>query len=345
MQTPYLIAEIGVNYYDTAKKLGISPLEAAKRYIDACAKAGVNAVKFQSYKADTLASRHSPAYWDLGKEPTTSQHALFQKFDQFGQEEYYQLYCYAKKLNLDFMSTPFDYESADYLENMVDVYKIASADLTNHPFLSHIAKKNKPIMLSTGASYLYEIDQAVHILKQNGCPKITLLHCVLSYPCQYQDAHLRAISYLKAVYPELEIGYSDHTLPDDQMQVLSTAYLLGATVIEKHFTLDKSLTGNDHYHAGDVHDFSKAVENFKLIHTILGESSKTVLPCETNSRKQARRSLVIKSDLTAGHQLTIEDLIAKRPGTGISPIHIEAVLGRKLQKDKKADDLLTWDDL
>ena len=345
MQTPYLIAEIGVNYYDSAQTLGISPLEAAKALHSSLCQSECECRQFQSYKADTLASRHSPAYWDLSKEPTTSQHALFQKFDQFGKEEYEELYHYAKAYQLDFMSTPFDEEAADYLEKMVDIYKIASADLANHPFLSYIAQKRKPVMLSTGASYLYEIDQAVHVLKENGCPKITLLHCVLSYPCQYQDAHLEAIPYLKAVYPDLEIGYSDHTLPDATMQVLSTAYLLGATVIEKHFTMDKQLPGNDHYHAGDVEDFHQAVENFRLIQSILGERNKTVLACEANARLQARRSLVLRHDLKKDHRLEVQDLMAKRPGTGISPLYLEAVVGRKLNKDKQADDLLSWDDI
>ncbi len=157
--------------------------------------------------------------------------------------------------------------------------------------------------------------------------------------------NLEAIPYLKAVYPDLEIGYSDHTLPDATMQVLSTAYLLGATVIEKHFTMDKQLPGNDHYHAGDVEDFHQAVENFRLIQSILGERNKTVLACEANARLQARRSLVLRHDLKKDHRLEVQDLMAKRPGTGISPLYLEAVVGRKLNKDKQADDLLSWDDI
>lgn len=343
MRTPYLIAELGVNFYDTAKEEGITPLEAAKKYIDEAKGAGIDAVKFQSYKANTIASKHSPAYWDTTKEPTQSQYELFTKFDGFNREEYEELCAHCKKVGIDFMSTPFDYASADYLEPLMKVYKISSSDLSNLPFIRHIARKGKPIYLSVGASYLPEIEEAVRVMQEEGCPEIALLHCVLSYPTKNSDANLAVIRTLKEKFPDLKIGYSDHTLPDQHMTILTTAFLYGAEIIEKHFTLDKTLQGNDHYHAGDPEDFRKAVENFRLICEVSGSSEKTVLPCEEIPRREARRSLVLTCDKKAGETLTEEDLTTKRPGTGISPCDMEAAVGCKVKRDLEEDTVLTWD--
>lgn len=343
MKKPYLIAEVGVNFYDSAKELNISPMEAAKLYIKEARACGANAVKFQSYKASTIVSKNSPAYWDLKKEPTKTQFELFEKHDGFNEKDYYELYKYAKTVGIDFMSTPFDYDSADYLDKMVDMYKISSSDLSNIPFLQHIAKKGKPIILSTGASYLNEVDRAVQAILKAGCSDLVLLHCVLSYPCKNEDANLNTIKYLKAVYPNLKIGYSDHTMPDENMTILSTAYLLGAEVIEKHFTLNKKLSGNDHYHAGDPTDFYKAVMNFKIINETLGIYGKPVLECEITPRKEARRSLVLKKAMKKGDIIGKDDLIAKRPGYGISPEFLSIVIGRKVQSDLDEDTILTWE--
>ncbi len=343
MKKPFVIAELGVNFYDTAKQENISPLEAAKKYIDAAKWAGVDAVKFQSYKADTIASKNSPAYWDTKKEPTESQYELFTKFDSFDKEDYEFLCRYCKEKDIKFMSTPFDYTSADYLENLVDIYKISSSDLNNYPFLKYIAQKGKPIYLSVGASYLSEVEEAVRTISDAGCTDITLLHCVLSYPTQNIDANLAIIKTLKQIFPSLKVGYSDHTLPDSNMVILSTAFLYGAEVIEKHFTLDKTLSGNDHYHAGDPDDFKKAIENFNLICQITGSGKKTVLPCEMIPRREARRSLVLTEDLKAGCVLTKNDVIAKRPGTGISPEFSNIVIGRTLKQDCPKDTILTWE--
>ena len=342
-QKPYVIAEMGVNFYDTARELNITPLEAAKLYIKKAKEAGVDAAKFQSYKAETIASKNSPSYWDLSKEPTTSQYELFKKMDGFNQSDYEELYHYCKEVGIDFLSTPFDYNSADYLFDYVDIYKISSSDITNLPFIRHIARKGKPIYLSVGASYLSEVDEAVRAIREEGNNDICLLHCVLSYPTKNEDANLNIIKSLKEVYPDIPIGFSDHTLPDECMTILTTAYLLGADVIEKHFTLDKTLTGNDHYHAGDPDDFRKAINNFSLIQTITGSSEKTVLECEQVPRRQARRSLVLTRDMKAGEVITATDLIAKRPGTGISPKYQDIVLGRKLKMDLKEDSILTWE--
>lgn len=343
MNKPYFIAEMGVNFYDTARVLGISPLEAAKLYIDKAAQAGVDCAKFQSYKANTIVSKNSPAYWDTSEEPTKTQYELFLKYDHFDQIEYQELCDYTHRKGLDFTSTPFDYASADYLEPMVDFYKISSSDLTNLPFIKHIGKKGKPVFLSTGAAYLSEIDEAVRALREVGCRELVLLHCVLSYPTRPEDANLRMIETLKRIFPDTRVGFSDHVTPDEAMTTLSTAYLLGAEVLEKHFTLDKTLPGNDHYHAGDPRDFQTAIANFRKINTLLGNGEKTVLDCERVSRREARRSLVLTRDMRAGEVIREIDVMAKRPGTGISPKYMDVVIGKQIKIDLGEDSVLTWD--
>lgn len=343
MSKPYVIAEMGVNFYDTAKVMGISPLDAAKLYIDKAAEAGVDCAKFQSYKANTIVSKNSPAYWDTTKEPTKTQYELFLKHDSFGEKEYRVLRDYTHSKGLDFTSTPFDYDSADYLESMIDFYKVSSSDLSNIPFIKYIGSKGKPVYISVGAAYLSEVDVAVRTLKEVGCKDIVVLHCVLSYPTDPCDANLRVIETLKKTFPDIRVGFSDHVAPDETMMTLATAYLLGAEVIEKHFTLDKSLSGNDHYHAGDPDDFKKAIANFKWIDMVLGCGKKTVLDCEIIPRREARRSLVLARDMKVGEVIKKEDLIPKRPGTGISPENIDIVVGREVVRDLKEDTILTWD--
>lgn len=340
---PYLIAEMGVNFYDTARVMNISPLAAAKLYIDAAAEVGIDCAKFQSYKASTIVSKNSPAYWDTKKEPTKTQYELFLKHDSFGEAEYKELCDYTHAQGMDFTSTPFDYASADYLENMVDFYKISSSDLSNLPFIAHIAKKGKPVYISVGAAYLSECDEAIRILKENGCRDIVIFHCVLSYPTDPKNANLLIIDTLKKTFPDVRVGFSDHVAPDATMMTLATAYMLGAEVIEKHFTLDKTLPGNDHYHAGDPKDFKKAISNFKWIDTVLGSPEKTVLDCEQIPRREARRSLVLTRDMKAGEIIKAEDLMPKRPGTGISPRFAEIVIGRKVINDLAEDTILTWE--
>ena len=340
---PYMIAEMGVNFYDTAKAMGISPLDAAKLYIDKAAEAGVDCAKFQSYKADTIVSKNSPAYWDLSKEPTKTQHALFLKHDHFGEEEYKELCDYTHAKGMDFTSTPFDYASAYYLYDMVDFYKISSSDLSNIPFVKHIGRKGKPVYMSVGAAYLSEVDEAVRALKEVGCKDIVIFHCVLSYPTDPKDANLRIIETLKKDFPDVRVGFSDHVAPDDTMMTLAAAYMLGAEVIEKHFTLDKTLSGNDHYHAGDPDDFKKAMDNFVWIDTVLGSDEKVVLDCEIIPRREARRSLVLTRDMKVGEVIKAEDLMPKRPGTGISPQFTDIVIGRKVLMDLEEDTVLTWD--
>ena len=203
---PYVIAEIGVNHEGS--------MERAKRLIELAKEGGADAAKFQSYKADTLASKHSPAYWDTAKEPTLSQHALFKKYDNFDADDFKALAVHCKTVGIEFLSTPFDDASIEFLDPLVSFFKIASADLTNIPFLRRVASKKKPVVLSTGASTLGEIDIAIEALSRSGCEDIALLHCILNYPTENKNAHLQMIGGLKRAYPDRVIGYSDHTLPN-----------------------------------------------------------------------------------------------------------------------------------
>ena len=335
---PYLIAEIGVNHEGS--------MDQAKRLIELAKQGGADAAKFQSYKADTLASKHSPAYWDTSKEPTLSQHQLFKKYDRFGPDEYKALAEHCRKTGIDFLSTPFDDQAIEFLDPLVPFFKIASADITNIPLLRRIAVKKKPVALSTGAATLGEVDIAVDTLNKAGCNEVILLHCILNYPTDNSNAHLRMIRGLQRAYPDLLIGYSDHTLPDESMTSLVTAQLLGAAVIEKHFTHDKTLPGNDHYHAMDVVDLARFVELSDRIESLLGAAEhKAPIATEQISRLNARRSIVLARDLAAGQHIVEADLTYKRPGTGVSPLHWDEVIGRKTARALQADDVLQWNDL
>lgn len=343
-QTAFIIAEIGVNYFDIAREKGITSLEAAKLMVREAHESGAHAVKFQSYKAETLASRYSPAYWDQNEEPTNSQYELFKKFDKFGAKEYAELADYCKSIGSIFLSTPFDFESVDYLDTLMEIYKISSSDLTNLPFIKYIASKGKPVFLSTGAATLGEIEDAINAVRETGNEEICIMHCVLCYPTDYDDANLAMIKHLKEVFPGYSLGYSDHTRPDEAMLVLTTAYQYGAKVLEKHFTLDKSLQGNDHYHAMDPMDLKKLYHNITLLQRIHGQYYKQPLACENAARLQARRSIVAKVDIAAGEAVTAEMLAFKRPGTGISPKDQDKILGRNTKHAISKDRLLQWED-
>jgi N-acetylneuraminate synthase len=214
------------------------------------------------------------------------------------------------------------------LNPLVRYFKIASADITNPPLLKKVAATGKPVILSSGASNIDEIDAALTILRSAGAKEICLMHCILNYPTRNENAHLGMLIDLRNRYPELLLGYSDHTLPNEQMTSLISAHLLGAVVLEKHFTLDKTQPGNDHYHE------------------LLGPSrAKAPIATEEISRLNARRSIVLTRDLKSGHKLSEDDLIAKRPGTGISPMNWDEVIGRNVSRDLPEDHILTWDDL
>src|SRR5262249_1627552 len=273
---PYVIAEIGVNHEGN---LGL-----ARRLINQAKEGGASAAKFQSYKADRIASKHSPAYWDTTKEPTKSQFALFKKYDKFGAKESRIWADHCLNVQIDFISTPFDADAVEFLDPLVPFYKVASADLNNVPLLRQIASKHKPVVLSTGASTLGEIDMAIDTLTQAGTKDVVLLHCVLNYPCTNCNAHINMIKGVQRAYPHNVVGYSDHTLADERMLVLVAAWLNGALVLEKHFTHDKTLPGNDHYHAMDINDLRKFIENVELVDQVLGQEHKMPLPDEALAR-------------------------------------------------------------
>lgn len=334
---PYLIAEVGVNHEND--------LELACRMIAEIARAGGDAVKFQTYKAGKLASRESAAYWDRSKEPAASQFELFQRYDHFGRSEYEALAQHCDKAGVDFLSTPFDTECVGWLAELVPAWKVASADLTHFPLLEAIAATGKPVILSTGAATLEETRAAVRFLEAHGSGEVAILHCVLAYPTAPADANLAVISALRAAFPDRVVGYSDHVPPDPRMRVLSAAYLLGARVIEKHYTFDKRRPGNDHYHAMDEADLRSAVAEFRALRELLGRGEKRVLEAEQAARLHARRSLVAARDLPAGHVLCAEDLEIKRPGTGLPPEELPRAIGRALARAVRADQVLVAADL
>jgi N-acetylneuraminate synthase len=316
------------------------------KLIDLATEGGADAAKFQSYKADSLASKNSPSYWDTTEESTKSQHELFKKYDRFDAEDYVKLMQHCKGNGIDFVSTPFDDEAVEFLDPLVPFFKIASADVTNTPFIRKIASKGKPVVLSTGACTLEEIDVAVDTIIRAGCDNVALLHCILSYPTPYYSANLRFIEGLREAYPDHVIGYSDHTLPDDAMTSLITAYLLGADVIEKHFTSDKTLAGNDHYHAMDVNDLKRFFKLLDRITMSLGESTcKKPIEEEQVSRTNARRSLVLKRNMSEGEAIAENDITYKRPGTGISPLHWDDVIGMRVRTNLEEDHIIDWKDL
>lgn len=329
---PYVIAEAGVNHE--------GEMDLAKRLIDEAAHGGAHAIKFQTYKAETLASKDSPSYWDTGKEPTKNQFDLFKKYDKFWKKEYEQLKTECDKAGIEFMSTPFDVQSADFLNDMMPVYKISSSDITNFPFIKHICKFGKPILLSTGASAVWEIQQAVEVIEEFGNP-MCLLHCILNYPTLDENANLGMILDQKIKFPKAIPGYSDHTLPGT-MEVLKTATLLGAVILEKHFTFDKALPGNDHYHAMDKDDLKYFFKDMDKIFKLIGDFKKKPLISEDDSIKNARRSLVAKRNIKEGEIIKFEDLTWKRPASGISPKYINDVIGKKAMVEINEDTVLKW---
>jgi sialic acid synthase SpsE len=330
---PYIIAEIGVNHEGN--------IDLAKKMIRECFEAGAHAAKFQSYKADKIASKNSPAYWDTEKEKTPSQHALFKKYDGFEEQDYIQLAEYCSDLGIDFMSTPFDLEAVDFLDPLQKAYKIASADITNIPLIRKCAEKGKPLIISTGASTIVEIHDAVKCAKDSGAKYVAILHCVLNYPTPLEHAQLGMIQILKNEFPDLVVGYSDHVPPDSTISALEMAMLSGACILEKHFTFDKTLVGNDHYHAMDKEDLSNFNEKVKKYRLMSSQKCKD-LQNEQSAILHARRSIVAKRFLAAGTKITEEDIIAKRPGHGISPIHWDRIIGKAALGDIEEDALLEW---
>jgi sialic acid synthase SpsE len=332
LRPPYIIAEAGVNHEGS--------MDLAKRLIDEAAEGGADAIKFQTYKAETIASKDSPYYWDITKEPTRSQFELFKKYDKFWKSEYEKLKVHCDKAGIEFMSTPFDVESANFLNELMPVFKISSSDITNLPFIEHQCRFGKPIILSTGSSFHWEIRQALDTIAKHGNP-VVLMHCILNYPTADENANLGMLLDQKFRYPETIPGYSDHTLPG-KMEVLKLATHMGAAVLEKHFSHDKTLPGNDHYHAMDKEDLKHFHREMDFTFKVLGSFDKKPLPSEDKSRANARRSLVAKKNIPAGKLVEFDDLTWKRPATGISPKDIEQLIGKTPLRDISEDEVLKW---
>lgn len=329
---PFIIAEAGVNHE--------GDMNLARRLIDEAKEGGADAIKFQTYKAETIASKDSPSYWDLSQEPTDSQYQLFKKYDRFWKTEYEILARRCEDVGIEFLSTPFDVESAAFLNDLMGVFKISSSDLNNKPFIEVICSYGKPIILSTGAAWMWEVEQTVSWIQGHG-NALALLHCVLNYPTADENANLAMIPELARKFPEIVIGYSDHTLPKD-MKTLEVATLLGSRIIEKHFTYDKTLPGNDHYHAMDKADIQRFHKRMKTQISLLGQRSKQPLESEALSRANARRSLVAMRPIPAGKAIDAADLTWKRPGRGIDPRDFDSLLGRVAIQDIDEDSVLQW---
>lgn len=331
----YIIAEVGVNH-EGSVDIALKQIEQAKN-------AGASAVKFQAYKANKLAAKQSPYYWDLASEPTKSQYELFKKYDSFDQADYEKLALHCKNLKIDFSSTPFDTDCLPWLVKLMPFIKIASADLTNDILLEAVSEYKKPIILSLGASAFNEVDRALEILSKE-TEEIVLMHCVLNYPTNPNNAFLHRIKVLQNRYGEkYAIGYSDHISPasagDDQI-LLSRA--LGVKIYEKHFTHDKNLPGNDHYHSMDQNDLVSLRNRLNLADSMLNEgySETEFLLSQNSAIRNARRSLYYSRDIDAGSIIKKDDFIPKRPGTGLEIKFYGSLVGKKLKLSVKSDDLV-----
>jgi N,N'-diacetyllegionaminate synthase len=320
-----IIAEAGVNHN--------GDFELAKQLVDAAAEAQADYVKFQTFKADKLVSRNArKADYQIKNinDNDNSQYAMIKKLEM-PEDWHYELLEYAKSKNIKFLSTGFDEDSIDFLEKVgVDLYKIPSGEITNKRYLQHIGRKNKQIIISTGMATLEEIKKAVAIMVEAGTPKekIAVLHCNTEYPTPMKDVNLKAMNQIGEELG-ITIGYSDHSLG---IEVPIAAVAMGAQIIEKHFTLDRNLPGPDHLASlepAELKQMVSAIRNIEL--AISGNGSKEPSESEKKNIEIVRKSLHFNNDLEAGHVLREEDLIAIRPGTGVSPLNIDEYIGKKLR--------------
>lgn len=326
----YIIAEIGGNFTN---------LEQAKRLIDEAASCGVDAVKLQTYRADTITSKL--AMFDMENTGVVSQHELFQKYE-VDEELHKSVFEYAEQHSLDWFSTPSHETDVELLEKCnVGVYKIGSDDAVNQPFLRYVARTNKPIILSTGMCTLSEVKESVDTILAEGNEQLILLHAVTSYPTHPENVNLQAMQTLISAFPQLTVGYSDHTLSP----VASLcAVAMGARVIERHFTYDKGADGPDHMLSADPEEMKWLVESIRSFEKMKGSGNKRPADSEKTTRVNNRKSVILSRAVPAGFRLTREDLAIKRPGSGIEPKHFEQVIGRIVRKDLKEDAILSWDD-
>ncbi|MBL4932917.1 N-acetylneuraminate synthase [Clostridium paridis] len=328
----FIIAEAGVNHN--------GDLEVAKKLVDVAAESGADAVKFQTFKADELVTKDAPkAKYQEKTTGAGSQYEMLKKLE-LSYEDHIYLKNYCQERDIVFLSTPFDFQSVDLLESIdISLYKIGSGDLTNIPLIKYIAKLNKTMIISTGMANLGEVEEAIKAIQDSGNDKITLLHCTSNYPTSYEDVNLKAMITLKNAF-NLPVGYSDHTIG---MEIPVAAVAMGAKVIEKHFTLDKSMNGPDHKVSLEPMELEKMVKSIRNIEVAFGDGVKKCTRNEKDTRKVARKSIVAKANLKKGDILSLDNITFKRPENGISPRYFEFINNKKLIKDVNKDDLITFD--
>jgi len=328
----FIVAEAGVNHNGN--------VDLAKKLIDAAKDARADAVKFQAFKTEKVVTKYAEKA-NYQKETTglsESQYEMIKRLE-LKEEEFVELYDYSKKKNIIFLSSAFDKESVDLLDYLgVPAFKVASGEITNFPLLQYVAEKKKPIILSTGMSTLDEIEDALEIIRQKGVEDIVPLHCVTSYPAKIEDANLKVIETLRHRF-KLPVGFSDHTLG---ITVPIAAVTLGAVLIEKHFTLDKTLPGPDHRGSLEPDELKDMIKAIRDVEQALGDGIKKPTEDEERIKKTVRRSIVAKVEIPKGTVITENMLDFKRPGTGIEPKNLNEVIGKKTKKDIKPDELITF---
>lgn len=325
---PLIIAEIGAKY---------AGMDIIKQMVKAASECGADMVKFQTYQADTISTPGS--FFTMEDGSRISQYDFFKSYE-LTLEDHRELDAYCRELHIDWLSTPSHPQDVELLENLNPVaYKTGSDDLTNLPFLRYIAKKGRPMLVSTGMCILGEVERAVETILSTGNRDLTLLHCVVSYPSRAEDANLRVIETLARAFG-LPVGLSDHTT-DEFTSVLATA--LGAQVIEKHLTLDHTLKLPDHQASLDPAAFSRLVERVRLVPIAMGDGVKRILGTEEKWRKAARKSLFVSETVMEGEVIEERHLAIRRPADGIHPHHLELVLGRRAVRTIPANTLLSWE--
>ena len=326
-----IIAEAGVNHNGS--------LERAKEMALAAKKAGADIVKYQTAVPEQVVSRFAEKA-DYQKQQTGSEESQLEMIKKihFGFEEHRQLKEYCDEIGIRYLSTPFDLDSIDFLATLdMPVWKIPSGEITNLPYLEKVAALKKPLILSTGMSMLSEIEDALAVLEENGCEDVTLLHCNTEYPTPMEDVNLLAMRDLEEQFA-LPVGFSDHTLG---IEADIAAAALGACVIEKHFTLDKTLEGPDHQASLEPDELEAMVRAIRNIEKALGTGEKHVTPSEAKNRPIARKSIVAKRAIKKGEVFTAENLTTKRPGDGISPMCWYDVLGKEASRDFAEDEKIS----
>ena len=333
-QPCYVIAEAGVNH-NCDVQLGYKLIETA-------GAAGADAIKFQSYTASKIATRAAPRYWVEPADPEGTQWDTFDKLDKLSDRDFKSLLGHARQVGITAFSTPFDDEAVDFLASLdVPAFKVASADLTCHGLIERAARLRKPMLLSTGTSTLAEVAEALDVCRRAGNDEVALLHCTLKYPCPPEAINLRMMQHLMHAFPGVPVGLSDHSLGTSVPQA---AVALGACVIEKHYTVDKTLPGSpDHHLSVDPAEMRAMVDGIRTVEKALGKAEKGLEPMERDAFLYARRSVTSMVRIPRGSAITREMLTYKRPGTGISAKHLDIVVGRVARQDIPEDTTITWE--